>query len=907
MKRGTIAIHEVAWHACSDEETQQRLQSSLQGLEQIDFEERLREYGKNVLPGKKAPSLFQVVLHQFKSPLISILLIAGVASLLMKDIKDAVFIFAVIVLNAIIGTMQEWRAEKSAHALQSLLKIQARVRRAGGTEVVPAEEIVPGDVVLIESGDKVPADIRLIQVNSLAVDESFLTGESLPVQKDTGILPEQMPVSDRTNMAFAGATVMTGRGTGLVVATGSRTEVGKVARSITEIESAKPPLVIRMERFSRQIGIGVLVFAAMLGTLSVMRGMGFEDVFLVMVAMAVSAIPEGLPVAMTVALSLATSRMTTRKVIARRLVAVESLGSCTVIATDKTGTLTVNQQTVKLIVLPDGTRVDIGGQGYNDEGTIRVEGDTVKGELKAHLLDIGRAAVLCNEGTLSEVDDKWVHSGDSMDVALLALGYKLGISPEEMRTQNPVIAEMPFESEKRYAAAAYRTESGVRIAVKGAIETVVPFCTRIRTTAGESPLDKESLLRQTEEMAGNGYRVLLIAEGSLPDADNLKNLDASHLKDLTLLGLLGFMDPLRPEVKEAVSRAKGAGVKVVMITGDHPATALAIARELEIAVSEEQAFTGAEMTECAEYDTPEFHSRLKKITVFARVTPEQKLCIVDTLMRLGEFVAVTGDGVNDAPALNRANIGVAMGSGTEVAKDASQIIVTDDNFASIVNGIEEGRYAYANVRKVTLFLISTGFAELILIGAAIMLNMPVPFLAVQLLWLNLVTNGIQDVALAFEAGEKGVMALPPRRPTEGIFNRKMIEQVLVGGMTMALVCLIAWRYLLGSGMEVAEARNNLLTLMILMQFYHVVNCRSEYLSAFRIPLRNNKILIMGMIVAFAIHLLATHLPLTQSLLRVVPLSIEKWLILGSIASVLFVVMECYKKVRHGEQGEQFGI
>ena len=388
---------------------------------------------------------------------------------------------------------------------------------------------------------------------------------------------------------------------------------------------------------------------------------------------------------------------------------------------------------------------------------------------------------------------------------------------------------------------------------------------------------------------------MVLAEGPLDSAEISGELTVSHLNDLAVLGLVGFMDPLRPEVKEAVSRALRAGVKVVMITGDHPGTALAIAKELGIAESDEQVLTGGEMIEHTVYDTPEFHEHLKDVRVFARVTPEQKLSIVDGLMRVGEFVAVTGDGVNDAPALNRANIGVAMGSGTEVAKDAAQIIVTDDNFASIVNGIEEGRYAYANVRKVTLFLISTGFAELILISAALLLNMPVPFLAAQLLWLNLVTNGIQDVALAFEAGEKGVMRLPPRRPSEGIFNRKMMEQVLLGGLTMAVVCLVSWWYMLEKGMEISEARNVLLALMIVMQFYHALNCRSEYRSVFRVPHSNNRVLMVGMAMAFSIHILATQLPVTRSLLRISPLPIGKWLILGAIASVLLAVIEAYKR------------
>jgi magnesium-transporting ATPase (P-type) len=416
--------------------------------------------------------------------------------------------------------------------------------------------------------------------------------------------------------------------------------------------------------------------------------------------------------------------------------------------------------------------------------------------------------------------------------------------------------------------------------------------------AGKTPaLDRERILLQADELAAEGYRVLLVAEGPLVGWKPGQDLAESQLNGLTALGLAGFMDPLRPEVKDAVDRAHDAGVKVVMITGDHPATALAIARQLDIASEETQLITGGALADPAARGNGSLEERLRDIRVFARVTPEQKLAIVDHLMALGEFVAVTGDGVNDAPALNRANIGVAMGSGTEVAKDAAQIIVTDDNFSSIVNGIEEGRFAYANVRKVTLFLISTGFAELLMIGTALLMGLPVPFLAVQLLWLNLVTNGIQDVALAFEKGEAGIMRMPPRRPTENIFNRKMIEQVLLGGFTMAVLCLLAWRHWIGAGMDEAEARNALLTLMILLQFFHVLNCRSEVRSLFRVPLRNNRVLFIGMAAAFAIHLAAMHWPVTQALLRIAPLPAREWLILAAAAVVQVPVMELYKLLK----------
>lgn len=885
----------IDWHAQPLEVVYRKLQSLPDGLSEEQVAERLREFGRNTLPAKEPPTLIQVFLHQFASPLIYILLIAGIVALLMQDYKDAVFIFAVILLNAVIGTIQEWRAEQSAHALQVLLKIKVRVRRMGRILTVPAEEIVPGDILLIESGDKVAADVRLIQVNNLRVDESFLTGESLPVEKTEKVLSADIPISDRSNMAYAGSTVLSGRGVGIVVATGPYTEVGKIAKTISEEEGAKPPLVIRMERFARQIAVVVLGFTAVLGMIQFARGEAFSDVFILVVAMAVSAIPEGLPVAMTVALSLATSRMAQRNVIVRKLTAVESLGSCTLIASDKTGTLTVNQQTVKQILLPEGTLIEISGQGYNDEGEVKLaeSGADLPAEMLERVLSIARESALCNEATLEREDGRWQHTGDAMDVALLALGYKLGLDPANLRRQTRILAEAPFESDKRYAAVVYEQNGKARLAVKGAVETVLHFCSRMMTAQGEVELDREKILQLAQQKAENGFRVLALAAGE----GDLQALENGESAGLTLLGLLGFIDPLRPEVKEAVQTAQSAGIKVVMITGDHPATALAIARELGIAETAADVITGKELAEIGSPEIPEFYEGIKHKTVFARVTPDQKLQIVDALIRLGEFVAVTGDGVNDAPALKKANIGVAMGSGTDIAKDTASMIVTDDNFASIVAGIEEGRFAYANVRKVTLLLISTGFAELVLLALAILLEFPVPLIAVQILWLNLVTNGIQDVALAFEAGEPGVMRHPPRKPTEGIFNRKMIEQLMISGLTMALVCLAVWVFLMREGYALDMARNLLLALLVLMQFYHVLNCRSEEESAFKIPFSRNSVLAVGMLVALGLHILATEVPFLQGLLRTESLPWQTWLTLFALASVVLVVMEIYKAVQ----------
>jgi magnesium-transporting ATPase (P-type) len=885
----------LAWHALSEDKVLVKLQANLDGLNMQQVQERQMEFGRNTLPERKPPTLFNIILHQFKNPLIYILLIAGVIALLTGDIKDAVFILVVILLNAAIGTAQEWRAEQSAHALQQMLRVQARVRRAGQQVSVDAEELVPGDVVLLESGDKVPADLRLVQVNNLAIDEAFLTGESIAAVKKLELLDQSAPVSDRRNISFAGSTVISGRGVGLVIATGKYTEVGKIAQIVAEEEGAKPPLVLRMEKFARQISVVVLVFAAILGTFAFIQGMGFDEVLLLVIAMAVSAIPEGLPVAMTVALSLATRRMAQRHVIVRKLAAVESLGSCTVIASDKTGTLTVNQQTVRVVMLPGLERILISGQGYNDEGEISLpEGRNFSREVQPRLEALGNYAILCNEAVLEKTNGNWSHNGDAMDIALLSLGYKLGLEPKSVRGQYPKLAEIPFESEKRYAATINQMGEENKLIIKGAVENVLSFCTTMLTRQGSLPIDQQLINQQALELAQEGYRVLAFAIKAIQTDQTPDDFAEEQLTGLTLCALVGFIDPLRFEAGEAVQEALKAGIKVVMVTGDHPATALAIASELGIASSAKQVVTGQELAEIGSVHVPEFYERVKGSSVFARVSPEQKLHIVDALMGLGNFVAVTGDGVNDAPALRKANIGVAMGSGTDVAKDTASLIVTDNNFASIVAGIEEGRHAYANVRKVTLLLISTGLAELVLIGLSILAGLPVPLLAVQILWLNLVTNGIQDVALAFEAGEPGIMRRKPRSPNEGIFNRKMIEQVLLSGITMSLVCFAAWVSMMGMGWDETYARSSLLTLLVLMQFYHVTNCRSETTSAFRMPLRNNPILILGMALAFVLHVLATEVPFLQSLLRTESMPLEYWLISAGIGASILIVMELYK-------------
>lgn len=896
-KSKKISENESNWHAREIKDLEESLETGLKGLSLKQVKERQEEFGKNSLPLKDPPSLGLVFLHQFLSPLIYILLAAGIVSLIVGEVTDAAFIFAVILLNAVIGTVQEWNAEKSAAALHSLLKVIVRVRREGKEQELNAEELVPGDLVLLESGNKVPADMRLIQVNTLAIDESLLTGESVARQKNESLISADLPLGDRTNMAFAGSVVVTGRGSGYVVRTGPDTEVGKVAKSVTFAETAKPPLVVRMEQFVSYISYAILGAVAVLAIVSVARGVPYGEIFFMGVALAVAAIPEGLPVAITVALSLATKRMAARNVIVRKLIAVEGLGSCTCIASDKTGTLTVNKQTVKRISLLNGQFFNVTGEGYNGVGKVLTEqGQEVTNSNKEHLLMLARAVILCNEGGLSPKGEQWEHFGDAVDVALLGFGYKMGINSAEVRQQTNILGEIPFEPERRYSAVFFRDGENTQVAIKGAVEALLPKCNKMLAGGSSLTLDRGRIEEEVRALSSEGYRVIAVAQGQAANGDT-GSFGEDSMDSLTFLGLVGLIDPLRPEVKLSVDKCREAGIDVVMITGDHPATALAIAKELGIANRWEDVATGGQLSEAGDPEGQEFTNLVSKVRVFARVSPLQKLHIVDALIRTGHFVAVTGDGVNDAPALKKANVGVAMGSGTDVAKDTASIIVTDDNFASIVAGIEEGRYAYDNIRKVIYLLVSTGAGSILLFTLALFMGLPIPLLAVQLLWLNLITNGIQDVALAFEKGEEGAMKRPPRKPAEGIFNKSMVEQTVLAGTSIGIIAFGLWWWLLNQGLPEFEARNILFLLMVLFGNFHVFNSRSEFLSAFRVPIKNNPILIGGVAVALGIHILSMYLPSMQRVLKIAPLPINNWFYLIAAASSLLLIMEIYKYFR----------
>lgn len=882
---------DALFHKMTVEETMPHLQSGKSGLSTEEVLRRREKFGWNVMPQPRSKSMAEIFLHQFANPLIYVLIAAAVVSLLIGDLKDAIFIAAVIFFNAVLGTYQEWRAENSALALRNLVKVKCRVLRNGQIVGVDSEELVPGDIVLLESGQKVPADLRLIEVNDLAVEEALLTGESVAVNKLTSPIDggSNLPIGDRLNMVFAATSVQKGRATGVVAATGMHTEIGRIADSLRTTESEKPPLVKRMEKFSKKISIVILAACVILGLIAYSQGMPVKAIFFLMVAVGVAVIPEGLPVGLTVALSIGTRRMARRNVIVRKLPAVEGLGSCTLIASDKTGTLTMDQQSVKQLWLPDEGFFDVSGQGYNGEGSIvnHFHAEAKPGQSLNQLL---RACVMANEGVLRKNQDKWEHSGDAVDVAFKALAYKAGSNPEEFEAGVRLQKMVPYESENQFSAAFFEKNGDLYFAMKGAVEVVLQKI---------SENDRDAVLAVAESMAADGYRVLAVAGGMVTSTD------LALLPSLNLYGLIGMIDPLRAEAKDAVRECAQAGIEVVMVTGDHPSTALAIAKELGIAQNREEIITGTELAGMDNLSIPELAQKLRRKKVFARVAPLQKQRIVEAKKSLGHFVAVTGDGANDAPALNSAHIGVAMGGGTDLAKEASSIIITDNNFASIAAGVEEGRFAFDNLRKIIYLLISTGVAALLTIALAIFMNIPLPFLAVQLLWLNLVTNGIQDVALAFEKGDKSVMLKPPRKPGESIFDKLMISEIFISGVFIAGVVFALWYYLIHNlAYTEAHARTVIMMLMVLLQNFHVLNCRSETKSLFSIPLKNNYVLIVGMILAQALHIAASYIPGLNQALQLGHISFNEWIKLVPTAASIVVVMELFKWWRRTQEKKE---
>ncbi|MDP6346370.1 MAG: HAD-IC family P-type ATPase [Alphaproteobacteria bacterium] len=855
------------------------------GLSSAEARRRLQRFGPNKLPEPKDPGPVLILLAQFLSPFIYILMIAAAVSLLIGQIPSAVFISAVLLLNASIGTVQEYSAQRSASALRRLVRGTAHVIRDGMARTIDVEALVPGDLVLLSSGDKVPADIGLMQTQSLAVDESMLTGESLAVSKSAeATVAAEAPLAERIDSCFAGSIVTHGRGQGIVSHTGLHTEIGRIARHVGRRRVSEPPLMIRIRRFTYTvagaIGIAIVLLA---GMMALRGGYDIQVMIMMVIGLAVSTIPEGLPAALTVALAIGMRRMALHRVIIRKLVAVEALGSCTFICSDKTGTLTVNELTIRRAVLPDGEGFTVSGEGVGPGG--RIEG----GDLQ-RLRDLCIAGVLANESYLDYAGGEWVSDGDIVDVAFLVFAKKLGLSLTEIRDMLKRVELIPYESERAFSGSLTRRGGELHLHAKGSPEKMLSMCSRMRTADGDVPIEAAAIERQFEALARDGYRIIALA---LRAADGAGVWDQLH--EMTFLGMVGMIDPVRPEARDAVRRCRTGGIGVAMVTGDHPTTALAIAREIGIAEDDQPVVTGAMIRETGERGEAALDALIRPARVFARIEPTQKEGIVESFMRAGHFVAVTGDGVNDAPAMRRANTGVAMGGrGTDVAKEAADLIITDDNFASIVDGIEQGRIVYNNIRKVIALLVATGFSALLLFFCTVLAGLPMPMTAIQLLWLNLVANGLQDVALAFEPKEGHELARHPRHPREPIFERRIVEHVLLTGAVMGGLAFATFYFLMDSGASIERARNLTLMLMVLFGNIHALNSRSESRSLFRLRFFSNPFLILAVPFAQAVHVGAMYTPGLRNVLDVAPISLAEWLVLLTIALSLLVVEEAHK-------------
>lgn len=871
------------WYNKTAEETLEKLNTNLNGLTNEEALKRIEKYGKNVLPEKKKANFFLILLKQLFDPIVILLIITVIFSFIIGELIDAIAIIFIIVVDLIMGTVQEFKAERTAESLSKLVEVKVLVKRNGKEVLLDSHEITIGDIVYLKSGDKVSADHRIIESENLQIDEAVLTGESIQENKTNKVLDINTPLGDRTNMIYAGTTITRGRAVAVVTDIGSNTEIGKIATSVHETKETKSPLTIRMEKFSKQISLLVVIIAIILTILLFIKNVDGKEIFLSVIALSVSAMPEGLPLALTMALTIASNKMAKKNVIVKKLNSVESLGSCTVIATDKTGTLTVNEQTAKKIVLPDDETYLVDGIGYNIEGTI-------KGNVIEKAKEIALLGFVNNESIVKK-EEKIETMGDSIDIAFKILGLKAGINEREVE----VLKLIPYESENKYSAAFYRRNNEVHCTVKGSLEKILFYSNKMKSGNKIEDLDIEKINMQNESLAKEGYRVIALADAVIEEKDYYSEND---IKDLTFIGLVAFIDPVRKEVKKAIEECQTAGIKVSMITGDHPLTAFAIAKELTLATHYEEVTTGEEVELFLKKGKEQFDKFVSEKKIFTRVTPLQKLEIVESYKRQGEFIAVTGDGVNDAPALKAANIGVAMGSGTDVAKETASMIILDDNFKSIVAGIKEGRNAYSNIRKVSYMLLSCGLAEVLFFMLSIVFNLPMPLVAIQLLWLNIVTDGLQDFALSFEKAEKNIMEEKPRSVKDSIFNKELLLEVMVAGLTIGLVVFFVW-YICINVLHIDEsiARGYIMALMVFIQNMHVLNCKSEKESIFKINLFENPLIIFSIVSAIVLQVIVMEVETLSVFLKTHSVSIDKLLYLFMISIIVLIVMEFYKYIK----------
>ncbi len=917
----------TAWHTKTVPEILDAFRSRERGLTKEEATERFRECGPNKLPEEKVDGLFVIFLRQFQSPLIYILFAAAGIVFAMGQIVDTSIIFSVLLFNAIVGTIQEGKAQNTLLALKKFAETSATVMRDGKELIIPDTEVMPGDIIILQEGEKVPADARIIFANTLKIDEASLTGESGPVTKTDTVLPAQtlqgrgsdrsieaerlpaqtgLPVADQKNMIFKGTHILSGNGTAVVVATGLATEIGKIAQKIATVNT-EIPLKINIRYLSRLIIVAVAIINVSLIVLGVFSGKSLKEMFTTAVALSVSIIPEGLPIVMTLVLATGVWRMSKRNVLVKRLQAVEALGQTKVIAVDKTGTLTRNEMVIQRVYV-DGKIFEITGSGYEPKGEAIFDGKIIDPLNHPELLFSGRIAAFCANARVmfSEEEKIWRVAGDPTEAAMLVFSEKIGFRHDALEQETPKIFELPFDYRRKYHATIRAVDDKNFLTVVGAPEKVLKLCNNIWHKDGNEDLNEEKkkeLESVFHKLARGGFRVVAYAinqdtgrsvDGDLParfaEAPAKRAGKADAIPSLTFVGFFGMNDALRPEVKEAMQRVRAADMRVVMITGDHRLTAQAIAKEADIWREGEGILTGEEIDIMPDEELAE---KLARTTVFARVTPDHKLRIIQAYRKLGEIVAMTGDGVNDAPSLVAADLGVAMGKiGTEVAKEASDIVLLDDNFASIVSAAEEGRSIYKTVKKVLTFLFSTSIGEVINIMGALFLRWPIPLLPSQIIWLNFITDGFLTAALAMEPKEQGLLRGKFEKQKKWIVDGFMARRMLLLAPVMGLGTL----YLFSQYFEadLAKGWTIALTTMAVFQWFNAWNCRSESKSIFQMNPFSNKFLVGTTIAVIFLQLFAVYNPFMQKFLHTTPLSLSEWLIIIPIAVSIILVEEIRK-------------
>ena len=882
------------WHALSTGEVQQQLQSEPAGLGDAEVQRRRALHGPNRLaPPRRRGPLLRFVL-QFHNILLYVMLGAAAITALLGHWVDTGVLLAAVVVNAIIGFIQEGKAESAMEAIRSMLSLHATVLRGGRRLDIDAADLVPGDRVLLASGDRVPADLRLVEVRELRVEEAALTGESLPVDKDTFAVAADAPLGDRSGMAYSGTLVVYGQATGIVVATGSRTELGQINRMLEGIGTLSTPLLRQIDRFGRYLALTILALAAATFVLGVLwRGHAPAEMFMMVVALAASAIPEGLPAIMTVTLALGVQRMARRHAIVRRLPAVETLGSVTVICSDKTGTLTRNEMTVRRMVCP-GLDVDVAGVGYEPVGDFSIGSSVIDTDRHPSVSLALRAGVLCNDAQLREDRGQWQVVGDPTEGALLVLGQKAGFTQHIGSAEWPRLDSIPFESQHRFMATWHRDADGQSwIFVKGAPERLLDICGFERGEEGERPIDVDTWRRMANDTAAKGLRLLgLACKRAEPAGARLGFSDVEH--GFTMLGLVGIVDPPREEAVRAVAECHQAGIRVKMITGDHAETARAIGAQLAIGVGK-PALTGAEV---ALMDDAALRRVAMEVDVFARASPEHKLRLVQALQADGQVVAMTGDGVNDAPALKRADVGVAMGQkGTEAAKEASDVVLANDNFATIAAAVREGRAVYDNLKKFILFMLPTNGGEALVVIAAILFELTLPLTPAQILWINMVTSSTLGLALAFEPAEDGLMRRRPRPPGESLLSGFFVWRVLMVSVLMmtGALGLFLWELSLGTSLE--TARTMAVNAIVVAEMFYLLNSRHVLASVLnREGLTGNHVALWAIAACVPLQLAFTHLPLMQGIFGSTDLDTVEWLKVLASGLLVFCVAELEKVV-----------